>query len=264
VRDFTIDIYKELLAELIAFRFSFKTYTEFVRMNAHEKKLLLLRHDVDARKKNSLLFATIQHSFGVKGTYYFRNIPASYDETLIREVASMSHEIGYHYETMDTQKGDVDKAYDEFCRTLEKFRKIAPVTTICMHGSPLSPYDNRSIWDKYDYKTLGLLAEPYFDLDFNKVFYLTDTGRRWDGASVSVRDKAMTGKESTNRAFTERHFRSTTDIISSLKAGDFPNTVMMTFHPQRWSNGYLPWTQELFLQGLKNSVKKVLISRRAA
>ena len=27
------------------------------------------------------------------------------------------------------------------------------------------------------------------DVDFDEVFYLTDTGRRWDGSSVSVRDK---------------------------------------------------------------------------
>ena len=35
----------------------------------------------------------------------------------------------------------------------------------------------------------GIIAEPYFDVDFDEVFYLTDTGRRWDGDSVSVRDK---------------------------------------------------------------------------
>jgi len=58
-----------------------------------------------------------------------------------------------------------------------------------MHGSPLSKYDNRDIWGKYNYKSLGITAEPYFDLDFNDVFYITDTGRKWDGASVSIRDK---------------------------------------------------------------------------
>ncbi len=58
-----------------------------------------------------------------------------------------------------------------------------------MHGSPLSKWDNRDLWKKYDYRDFGIIAEPYFDLDFDEVFYLTDTGRRWDGSSVSVRDK---------------------------------------------------------------------------
>jgi hypothetical protein len=35
----------------------------------------------------------------------------------------------------------------------------------------------------------GIIAEPYFDVDFKEVLYLTDTGRRWDGDEVSVRDK---------------------------------------------------------------------------
>jgi len=47
-----------------------------------------------------------------------------------------------------------------------------------MHGSPLSKYDNRKIWEKYDYRDYGIIAEPYFDIDFNEVFYMTDKGRK--------------------------------------------------------------------------------------
>ena len=72
----------------------------------------------------------------------------------------------------------VDNAYGSFCRYMEQLRKLVPIATICMHGSPLSKWDSRAIWDKYDYQPLGITAEPYFDIDFNKTFYLTDTGRR--------------------------------------------------------------------------------------
>ena len=80
-------------------------------------------------------------------------------------------------------------AIDDFRLNLEKFRKICAVKTICMHGSPLSKWDNRDLWKRYDYRDFGIIAEPYFDVDFDEVFYLTDTGRRWDGDDVSVRDK---------------------------------------------------------------------------
>jgi len=43
--------------------------------------------------------------------------------------------------------------------------------------------------EKYDFRDYGIIAEPYFDVAFDEVFYLTDTGRRWDGDRVSVRDK---------------------------------------------------------------------------
>jgi len=79
-----------------------------------------------------------------------------------------------------------------FEKNLSELRKLYPVKTICMHGSPLSKYDNKLLWKYYDYKKLGILAEPYFDIDFNQLFYLTDTGRCWDGHRFNVRDKPMT------------------------------------------------------------------------
>jgi len=46
-----------------------------------------------------------------------------------------------------------------------------------MHGIPLSKFDNRLLWAKYDYRDFGIIAEPYFDIDFDEVLYLTDTGK---------------------------------------------------------------------------------------
>ncbi len=91
----------------------------------------------------------------------------------------MSHEIGYHYDDMSHCKGDLDNAIEMFRKNLEKLRKIAPVNTICMQGAPTSKFDNKSIWKKYNFKDYGIEGEPYFDIDFNEVFYLTDTGRNW-------------------------------------------------------------------------------------
>jgi len=60
-----------------------------------------------------------------------------------------------------------------------------------MHGSPLSKYDSRDLWKVYDYRDYGIIGEPYFDIDFSKVLYLTDTGRRWDGDKVNIRDRVV-------------------------------------------------------------------------
>ncbi len=63
-------------------------------------------------------------------------------------------------------------AYEDFKRNLERLRAIVAVSTVCMHGSPLSGIDNLDLLRKYDYKRLGLVAEPYLDFDFNQMFYL--------------------------------------------------------------------------------------------
>ena len=80
-----------------------------------------------------------------------------------------------HYETMDTANGDIVKAWDLFRFNLDKFRSLVDVNTICMHGSPRSKYDNKALWEKYDYNSLEIIGEPYYDVDFDMVFYLTDT-----------------------------------------------------------------------------------------
>ncbi|MCF7822837.1 MAG: hypothetical protein K9N35_01550 [Candidatus Marinimicrobia bacterium] len=244
--------------ENILFRkISIQTFKDFLK--SPNLSCLILRHDVDLLPQNSLEFAKIEAKIGVLGTYYFRAVPESWDNKTIIEIASLGHEVGYHYETMDTAKGDIDLAWDQFRYHLDKLRKLTDVKTICMHGSPRSKYDNKTLWDKYDYKTLGIIGEPYFDIDFNKVFYLTDTGRRWDGWKTSVRDKVP---QQIDWVHQELVFHSTQDIIASIKADKFPNKVMMTFHPQRWHDKKIPWLKELIGQSLKNQIKKFLFVER--
>jgi len=212
--DFTPHTYKLLLSSLLDQKYSFQPFIEFLKKP--ESRSVILRHDVDARKMNSLKFALLENELGIRGTYYFRMVPQSFDEEIIKQIAGLGHEIGYHYEdvsvTAQRHKGTVAQwqkgivyeellakiAIKDFKENLEKFRKIVPVETICMHGSPLSRWDNRLLWKYYDYKDFGIVGEPYFDIDFEKVLYLTDTGRRWNGGAVAVRDK-VTGREETMR-----------------------------------------------------------------
>lgn len=251
--DFTITTYKNLLIALQNEGFVFQTFSEFILKP--ENKSIVLRHDVDLLPQNSFRFAKIQSEMGIKGTYYFRAVPESWDESIILEIASLGHEIGYHYESLTTCNGDIDSAYHDFCDNLNLLRKLTKVETICMHGSPRSPYDSKDIWEKYDYKSLDLIGEPYFDVNYNEVFYLTDTGRRWDGYKVSVRDKIPIHQERWNKNGLQ--FRSTKDITN--RAHKLPDQIMFTFHPQRWHKSFLPWIKELVFQNLKNVVKMFFV-----
>jgi hypothetical protein len=239
--DFTLAKYSELLDALKAYGF----------------EELTLRHDVDLRPMNSLRTAQMEAEKGLHGIYYFRAVPESWDEEAIRLIALLGHEVGYHYESLTTCNGDVDKAYEDFCRNLEALRALVPVRSICMHGSPRSPFDSKDIWKKYDYRALGIESEPYLDTDFSKVFYLTDTGRRWDGYKVSVRDKIPEYQDIwTKQGLT---FHSTDDLIAGLREGRIPKRLMLTVHPQRWAPFGPAWCKELLLQNMKNIVKRTII-----
>lgn len=240
--DFTLAKYRKLLCAL-------KDYGEIV-----------LRHDVDRKPQNSLQTARIEKELGWKAVYYFRAVPESWDEVIIREIASLGHEIGFHYESLTTCGGDMEAAYQDFCENLEKLRKLAPVSSVCMHGSPKSKWDSRDLWKHYDYHQLGIDTEPYLDTDFSKVFYLTDTGRRWDGYKVSVRDKIPVFQEQWEEKGWVYH--RTDDIIKAIDDARFPRHAMITTHPQRWTDDKLPWLGELVGQSVKNVAKRLIVKHR--
>ena len=250
--DFTLGTYQTLLTVLKKADYQFLTFRQFCEGRAGEK-FVILRHDVGLKAENSLATAKIEHELGIKASYYFRIVPQSNKPHIIKQIVELQHEIGYHYEDLSLFKGNKNEAIKHFEKRLAYFRQFYPVQTICMHGSPTSKIDNKDIWEKYKYKDFGIIGEPYFDIDFNQVFYLTDTGRMWDGERYSVRDKVQ--------SVFNFHFKTTNDIIKSLKSGILPNQIMVTTHPQRWTDKPLEWFFELISQSLKNRIKSFLVKK---
>jgi hypothetical protein len=251
MRDFTLKKYDQLLEAIRRNGYSIIPVEEFANGNQREKSIIL-RHDVDNRPWQSLQKASLEHTYGIRSTYYFRIVEESNNREVIERIASMNHEIGYHYEDLSLANGEFGKAIELFEKHLTYFRQFYPVKTICMHGSPASVWDNRLIWRDYKYRDFGILAEPYFDIDFNHTLYLTDTGRRWNGSAVSVRDKIKTGFQS------HYNFRTTQDVIDGFENAQMPGSIMITTHPQRWDNSFLPWIGEYIFQNFKNAIKKYL------
>ena len=263
--DFTQTKYNELLACLLqyGYRFiSFEQYCSTPQLYPSNERWIILRHDVEAKPENSLAFAQVEHALGIKASYYFRSVPDSNQPEYIRRIAALGHEIGYHYEDMAICHGKIEEAYAHFQKQLAYFRQFYPVRTICMHGAPTSKWDGKDLWKHYDYRALGIIGEPYFDVDFGQVFYLTDTGRCWDGYKVSVRDKIPVYQDQWMTKGLVYH--TTDDIIRAIQTGTLPDRIMITTHPQRWTDNRLAWAKELLLQSLKNVVKRLLIKIKGA
>ena len=164
---------------------------------------------------------------------------------------------GQKWSSLREKKEFTDKLFelsiDDFRLNLEKLRKLYPVKTICMHGSPLSKYENKEIWEKYDYRDYGIIAEPYFDIDFDEVLYITDTGRSWNNSSASIRDKVNSKFDIT--------IKDTHDLIEKIQNNELPDKIMMNVHPQRWNDEFVPWVSELVGHNIKNLIKRILVWR---
>lgn len=292
VMDFTLNTFRRLLKSLAGAGYSLKTVKDFYLYPS--AKAVVLRHDVDKMPLNSLRAALIENDLGIKGTYYFRTARCSFDKSVISEISNLGHEIGYHYEDMglarhktkdnsvklktEREKELAGNAIESFTDNLAKLREITDIQTICMHGSPLRPVDGRLLWKYYDYTENGIIAEPYFDFSLEDMLFLTDTGRRWDGSSVSIRDKiysrdpeyysdwrrkpktgsAMLMTEKGNNLQKSFRIRKTEDILHAIRLQSLPAQVMITFHPQRWSDNYREWTRELMAQSFKNQIKYLI------
>ena len=69
MRDFSLDIYRELLETLQRQGYELVSYADYMKNQkplTPSQKLLILRHDVDAKPENSLRTAQIEHALGAK------------------------------------------------------------------------------------------------------------------------------------------------------------------------------------------------------
>ena len=251
--DFTLTAYEKLLKSFQDEGYLFYTFAEWCEKKP-VGKLVILRHDIDKKPKNALTIARIEAEAGVKATYFFKTSSQVFDVDIIKKIASLGHEIGYHYQDFVQESGNNEKAILSFQKNLSLIRSVAPVVTISMDGCPWSKYDNRNLWKKYNYRDYGIIGEPYFDiLTLDNVLYSTDTGRCWDGDKYNIRDKRINGL-----TLNQPKFHTTADFIEWVKTSRNEHPIMITTHPQRWTGKPVEWLYEYWMQQLKNGIKRLI------
>ncbi len=251
VRDFTMAKYGELCRVLLGAGYTPVTVYQYLT-DPPDGRVVILRHDVDRKPENALAMAELEHALGIRSTYYFRH-PATFVPEVIGRVHALGHEVGYHYEVLAKAGGDYEEAIDLFARELAEFEEICDVRTICMHGSPLSRYDNRDLWKAYDFREFGVAGEAYLSMAGGDLRYLTDTGRSWNGKH-SVRD-AMPGASPVP-------VETTDDLIAWVGSAGAEG-LYLTVHPERWAVSEGEWAVGSLTDFAVNMGKTVLQVMRA-
>lgn len=132
-------------------------------------------------------------------------------------------------------------------------RRIVPVHTIAMHGKPLSPYDNRKMWEnlsltKKIFKKYQIKGEVYLDIDYKNLAYITDTGRNWKNKVSNIRDRVDSGinLNLTNQAALINYFKSPCS-----------KTIFLT-HPERWHDNVIGFGGQFLADAVVNGAKLFL------
>lgn len=225
--DFTRDKYENLCKTVADSGYSNVTLEEYISRNpTDDKHFIILRHDIDENSKCALDMALIERHFGLKATYYIRIKKRTFIPAIIDKIAEYKHEIGYHYETVDKCRGDLDAASALFRSELAVLRQHYKVKTACMHGNPLTKYDNKEIWKRHEFSYFGLIGEPYLSLDYEKFTYFSDSGRTWRNDTWRKAKDVVHKTRNVNP-------KNTDQLIEIIKKGEFDNICILV-HPERW------------------------------
>jgi len=243
-RDFTVSYYRNLLITLQKSGYSIVTVEQYLKGDFIQEgsKVAILRHDIDRRLYKACLFADIEALYGINATYYFRYTAFDFPE-IVRYVSDKGHEIGYHYETISRASGDILLAFEYFKKDLKKLRSMTPVSTVCMHGAPLSQHNNLLFWNHYKLNDFTLIGEAFISI--SNVQYFSDTGRTWS-MNHKMRDSLSGGlirEDSDN-------INGTEDLINYIVQKKPPKLYILT-HPERWSGSFCEW---IMMYGVDTSV----------
>ena len=241
--DFTLYRYQQILSAIADKKLKVFSVRKFIEEKPTDN-FAILRHDVEYIINKTYAIAMIEHRNNICATYYFHgphkkvfNIP------IMKDLQSMGHEIGYHYETLDRANGNYKKAINLFERDLKIFRdKKLNVYTVCAHGNPRKKKngynDNLDIFEK-DTDLLRrnqLIGEAYLTIDFNKLIYVSDVGIKW------------------------KNYKNTKEIQKCILNGSLSKFYLLT-HPDYWSKSIF---EALAWQFAARFIKKTKMNKAVA
>lgn len=248
--NFTLKQYSDICRMAIDSGYHVLTIEKYIRDPNCYKNIIILRHDVDRKPINALKMAELEYGLGIFSTYYFRHVTNTYKPSIMQSIAGMGHEIGYHYETLSKSHGNYDDAILLFESELADFRIWIPVNTISMHGSPLSPFNNRDLWKKYDFKKFDLLGEAYLSIDYQELRYFTDTSRTWQHTRSNLRDF-------TDEMEQDDSVVDSNDLMNILHQKKYPK-ICISAHSERWNSDIAGWIFSISLDLITNLAKTCL------
>ncbi len=250
-RDFTMEKYEDLCGAILDEGYAIYTVLGYLH-DRPKGRFVVLRHDIDIPPlARPLTMARLEDDLGIRSTYYVRFVGGVFKRNVIRDIYNLGHEVGYHYEVLSKACGDYERAIELFEHELQEFNSICDVKTICMHGSPASKYDNRTLWGVYDFTDFGIEGEAY--LSVRGVHYFSDTGRSWSWKN-KVRD-AMPGM---NPAVC---LDTTDDLIAYIRERG-SDTLYLTVHPDRWALSNVGWACTYLKDCAYNAGKRILATVR--
>ncbi|RAJ17905.1 polysaccharide deacetylase family protein [Olleya aquimaris] len=114
------------------------TANQILTHNTKDDNWIVFKHDVETNVERALKMAKIEAKHGIKATYYVQGYLLENNVKLLKDISDLGHEVTYHYDVLDANNGDFEKAKTEFIQYVTAFEKYGfKIETLCPHGNPL-------------------------------------------------------------------------------------------------------------------------------
>lgn len=159
-------------------------YIDFKKSKS-EKKIVVLRVDIDLSVKKALDLCNIFNDLNIKGSFFLRLHAPEYNPfsfenyRIIKHIIESGHEIGYHSEIVD--QGTIWGEDAESCliRDIDVINRMfdIKINGVASHGG-MTGLNNLDFWKDKSPNKYGLLYEGYDKEDYNlfqESFYISDS-----------------------------------------------------------------------------------------
>jgi len=255
--------------------FEYKKWDEFCK-NLHDNSLIsipacevketvgkyiVLKHDVETDVPRALELAKIEHKYGHRGSYYVQAylMVNKKNVDILREMQHMGHEISYHYDVMDSNKGNLEKAIVEFEKNIHLFECNGfHIITVCQHGNPVvERVGYTSNRDFFRSQRVQALYPGIADImvDFKEKFgtdytYYSDAGRRFSTIYDPINNDRI---NSDNKNIKYENLAEVFEAIQSA------NNVILSTHPHRWTKSAMEYKIKNEFFKVAKSTAKILL-----
>lgn len=249
--------------------------SDFVTCRADESinlskdvKFIVFKHDVETKVCRALRLAEIEHNHGINGTYYVQAylLDDPQNVAMLKRLQEMGHEISYHYDVLDANNGNYEKADKDFSDRLGRFNSEGFVfRTICQHGNPVKERigynSNRDFFRnteiKSKYPNLVDMVVNYSEHVKSPYKYVSDAGYMW-------------------KHITEPETNDLNPDAETIPIGDFEKlekfilnancSIVLSTHPHRWENSAMKINLKIivfkFVRTTVRSIEKAPIMRK--
>ncbi len=230
-------------------------------IDGSKKKYLVLKHDVETDVSKAYKLARIEHKYGHCGSYYVQAylMDEKKNIEMLKKMQDMGHEISYHYDVMDSCKGNLDNAISEFEANKQKFERNGFILeTLCQHGNPvverIGYTSNRDFFRsnrvREIYPALCDIMVNFKEMKNTDYLYFSDAGRKFKLIFDPINNDVVNSDDKNIV------YRDLGELFDNLNT-DGGNII--STHPHRWTRSAFKYCVKSAIFKVVKAVAKLLI-----